>query len=196
MPETGDTDFSWAEFVRKNNGELVATYGNLVHRILAFTHRAFNGRVPQPGALDEADHSLLALGETTLNKVGESLSLCHFRESIRNCFNFAQQVNRYLDAKEPWKTIKVERQKAATSLWVAMQAVSYLKTVTAPFLPFSAEKLHTLLGLSGTVEDTGWQADKIADGQPFPKPTPLFHKLDDSVVGEETQRLLSEARQE
>jgi methionyl-tRNA synthetase len=196
MPETGDTDFSWSEFVRRNNDELVATYGNLIHRVLSFTHRSFNGHVPEPGGLDEADQHLLDQGKQLLGEVDESLSLCHFREGIRSCFSFAQQVNRYLDAKAPWKTIKVDRQQAATSLWVAMQGISCLKTVTAPFLPFTAGKLHSSLGLSGTVEDTGWNADIVQGGQPFPKPEPLFHKLDESVVEEETQRLRSDAGRE
>ena len=195
MPETGDTDFSWQKFVQRNNDELVATYGNLVHRVLSFTHRSFEGRVPEPGALDEVDRGLLSLGETTLQAVGTSISLCHFREGIRTCFNCAQEANRYLDAKEPWKTINSDRQRAATSLWAAIQLISHLKTATAPFLPFSAAKLHALLGLSGRVEDTGWRADTVTGGQPIPEPTPLFHKLDDSVVERETQRLLSDAGQ-
>ena len=195
MPETSDSDFSWTDFVRRNNDELVATYGNLVHRVLSFTHRSFDGRVPAPGPLREDDRQLLAEGAEALEEVGSSIARCHFREGMRSAFNFAQQANRYLDSREPWKTIRTDKQEAATSLWVAIQAISHLKTMTCPYLPFSAARLHTLLGIPGNVQDAGWKVDTIEAGRPFPRPQPLFHKLDDEVAEEELHRLLSIAGQ-
>lgn len=193
MPETSDADFSWTDFVRRNNDELVATYGNLVHRVLSFTYRSFEGHVPQPGVLGEADTQVLTSGKTAMDNVSASLTHCRFREGLRHCFDYAQQVNRYLDARGPWKAIKTDRQGAGTTLWVAIQAISHLKTMTCPYLPFSSARLHSLLGLKGTVEETGWRADDIPGGHPFPSPTPLFTKLDDSVAGVETERLLGNA---
>jgi len=189
MPETADTDFSWREFVRRNNDELVATYGNLVHRVLTFTYRNFNGCVPEPGELDQQDKAILNPARETLAIVDSLLYGCHFREAIRNAMSLAQAANRYLDEKSPWKVIKEDRQAAANSLYVALAVISHLKTILYPFLPFSSQKLHQLLGFKGNVEDHGWQPQPPPPGQKLLPPEPLFSKLDDSLVEEETKRL-------
>ncbi len=189
MPENGDTDFSWREFVRRNNDELVATYGNLVHRVLAFTYRSFNGAVPQPGELNDKDRSLLNKAGDTFDTVDALLYRCHFREAIRTAMSLAQEANRYLDDKAPWKRIGEDPGGAATSLYVALSVISCLKTILYPFLPFSSEKLHNLLGFDGRVEGGGWSLAELAPGQKLASPQPLFAKLDDRVADEENARL-------
>jgi len=189
MPESGDSDFSWREFVRRNNDELVATYGNLVHRVLTFTYRSFGGAVPQPDEFDGQSSAVLGKADDALSAVDRSLCQCRFREAMRTAMGLAQEVNRYLDDKEPWKRIKEDRQSAATSLYVALSVISCLKTVLYPFLPFSSEKLHRLLGFEGTVQDSGWSAVRLPPGQKLATPEPLFTKLDDSVVADETAKL-------
>ncbi len=189
MPETGDTDFSWHEFIRRNNDELVATYGNLVHRVLTFVYRNFDGSVPRPGELDSQSQALIKKAEDTLNIMDGLLYRCHFREAIRSAMSLAQEANRYLDSKSPWKVIKEDRQAAAKSLYVALTVICQLKTMLYPFLPFSSQKLHELLGFKGKVEDCGWQWQELPPGQKLLSPEPLFSKLDEKLVEEETSRL-------
>ena len=189
MPDTGDTDFSWREFVRRNNDELVATYGNLAHRVLTFVYRRFNGCVPQPGEFDSNSQALIDKAEGTLNTMDGLLYRCHFREAIRSAMSLAQETNRYLDEKSPWKIIERDRQASATALYVAISVLSCLRTALYPFLPFSSQKLHRLLGFEGNVEDDGWQLRLPSPGQKLPSPTPLFTKLDEKLVEEETNRL-------
>ncbi|MBM3172439.1 MAG: methionine--tRNA ligase [Chloroflexi bacterium] len=189
MPETSDTDFSWREFVRRNNDELVATYGNLAHRVLTFTQRNFGGAVPTPDKIDAQGQGLLELAQTTLNDVDKLLYGCHFRESIRSAMSLAQAANRYLDDKAPWKTIKQDSQAAATSVYVVLSVLSALKTIFYPFLPFSSQKLHSYLGFEGKVEDAGWRFKQPVAGQKLPNPEPLFTKLEESIIAEETAHL-------
>ena len=189
MPETGDTDFSWREFVRRNNDELVATYGNLVHRVLTFTYRNYDGAVPAAGEYDRQDKALVKTAGETMKKVDKLLYGCHFKQAITEAMGLAHQANRYLDDKAPWKAIKENRSDAAKSLYVTMEIICHLKTMLYPFLPFSSQKLHELLGFEGKVEDQGWQAEPPPPGQKLPEPQPLFSKLDDSLVEEETKRL-------
>lgn len=189
MPETGDTDFSWREFVRRNNDELVATYGNLVHRVLTFTQRNFNGVVPAPGDIDSQTGELLAKVETTLDNVSRLLSECHFKESIRVAMALAQEGNRYLDDKAPWKAIKQDRDSAALGIYGALSVISGLKTVLYPFMPFTSQKLHTFLGFTGKVEENGWCFTSPVVGCTLPEPQPLFNKLDESIIDEEMSRL-------
>ena len=189
MPEMGDTDFSWREFVRRNNDELVATYGNLVHRALTFTYRNYDGAVPAAGEYDDQDKALVKAAAETMKKVDELLYGCHFKQAITEAMGLAHQANRYLDDKAPWKAIKENRDDAAKSLYVCLEIICHLKTMLYPFLPFSSQKLHELLGFEGKVEDQGWQAAPPPPGQKLPEPQPLFSKLDDSLVEEETKRL-------
>ncbi|MDD4230940.1 MAG: methionine--tRNA ligase [Dehalococcoidales bacterium] len=189
MPETSDTDFSWREYVRRNNDELVATYGNLAQRVLTMTYRNFDGAVPEPGDFDPADLALLDKSEAAFRHIDDMLAGCHFREAIRTAMTLAGDANRYLEEKSPWKVIKQDRQKAATSLYVALSVIDILKTVMYPFLPFSSQKLHQFLGYCGNVEDQGWKITNLEPGQRLKAPEPLFTKLDESVVEEETSRL-------
>jgi methionyl-tRNA synthetase len=189
MPETGDTDFSWREFLRRNNDELVATYGNLAHRVLTFNYRNFDGAVPAPAELDSQSQELIVKSQATLEDVEKLLYRCHFKEGIKAAMSLAQAANRYLDDKAPWKAIKQDSQASATAIYVAMSVLAALKTVLYPFLPFSSEKLHKFLGFDGTIETTGWQVQSPVPGQKLPAPEQLFYKLDDSIVAEETKRL-------
>jgi len=189
MPESGDTDFSWREFFRRNNDELVATYGNLVHRVLTFSYRHFDGCVPQPGELDKQSRELLAKAEETLQNVGELISRCHFKQGAMAAMALAQEANRYLDDKSPWKIIKEDKQSAATALYVALGVIAALKTALCPFLPFSSQKLHKMMGFDGSIESDGWKLRLPKGGQKLGEPEPLFVKLDEELVEEETARL-------
>jgi len=189
MPETHDSDFSWDKFVHLNNNELVATYGNLAHRILTFTYRNFNGTVPSPGELDEQSQALLRNAETTLEEVDRALYRCSFREAIRQIMSLAQEANRYLDNQAPWKTIKEAPEASAKSAYTVLCVLAALKTVFYPFLPFSSEKLHTFLGFEGSVKDAGWNFKAPVPGQKLRPPQPLFVKLDDSTIAQETNRI-------
>lgn len=193
MPETGDTNFSWSEFVRRNNEELVATYGNLVNRVLSFTYRNFDGKIPTPGILTEVDQQMIDTARASMEQVGGHLYHTRFKAAIAQAFSLAQETNRYLDTKAPWRSIKTDREDAATTLWNAIRVINCLKIVLAPFLPFSAQDLHQYLGFSGRVEDESWDFDQAIDsikaGNPLLEPKPLYTKLDPEVVGQETQLL-------
>jgi len=165
MPETGDTDFSWHEFVRRNNDE------------------------PVPGELDCHSQALIEQTKNTLNTMDRLLYQCHFREAIRSAMSLAQETNRYLDEKSPWKIIKQNRQASATALYIAISVLSGLRTALYPFLPFSSQRLHKFLGFKGSVADDGWQLHLPQPGQKLLPPEPLFSKLDEELVAEETARL-------
>lgn len=189
MPENGDSDFSWREFLRRNNNELVATYGNLGHRVLTFAYRNFDGAVPVPGELDERSQGLLHGAEVTLDGVDKLLYRCEFKEAIKQAMSLAQEANRYLDEQAPWKTIKMERETSAKSVYTVLSVLAALKTIFYPFLPFSSEKLHSFLGFDGSVKEGGWKIQFLPPGQKLRQPQPLFVKLDEDIVGKESSRL-------
>ncbi len=187
MPESADTDFSWREFIRRNNDELVATYGNLVNRVLSFTYRSWDGRVPEPlpeQEMDTRSRALLAQADGVLDRVDTSLGACHFRDGIRFAMDLARDANRYLEEQAPWKSIKTDVRASATALFVGMCVLSALKTVLYPYMPFSSDKVHRYLGFAGHVQDAGWQVRRPAPGQALVKPEPLFAKLDEALIAE------------
>ena len=189
MPETSDSEFTWAGYLAANNNELVATLGNFVHRVLTITTRNFDGAVPEPGELDEADSAALAACDTALSEVSAALEARHFRDGLRAAMSLAQHGNRYVDAKQPWSTVKKDKAAAATTLWVGLNIIATLRTVFSPFLPSSCEKIHDMLGLPGDIAADGWNRVEISPGTKLESPTPLFRKLDESIVEEENARL-------
>ena len=191
MPETSDSDFTWAEYVRRNNDELVATYGNLVHRVLTMVGRNFDGTVPDPGELDDESLSLLEEAHRGFEAAAANLGSCRFRNALQSAMGVARAANRYLDSKAPWHQVRTDKNEAAKTLWTAMSVLNCLKTALFPFMPGSSNKLHELLGLEGTVESEGWCWNRgaLAPGTALPTPKPLFTKLDESIIEEERTRL-------
>ena len=189
MPETNDTDFSWREYVRRNNDELVATYGNLAHRVLTLTYRNFEGKIPVPVNLDETDRLMAASCKEVFEEVDDSLYRCQFKQALNKAMALAHEANRYLDGKAPWKAIKTDRQAAANSLYTAIGAISALKTMLYPFLPFSSQKLHEYLGFEGKIENSKWEVCIPEPGQKLVEPKALFTKLDDEIIEKETRKL-------
>ena len=191
MPETSDSDFNWAEFVRRNNDELVATYGNLVHRVLSMVGRNFDRTVPDPGDLDDESEALLEDARLGLETVSSELDRCRFRNALQAAMGIARSANRYLDSKAPWRAVRTDKSDAARTLWTAMTVINCLKTALCPFMPETSERLHGLLGLDGTANAEGWSWDRSAltPGSPLPRPRPLFTKLDESIIEEERSRL-------
>jgi methionyl-tRNA synthetase len=191
MPETDDSDFTWKDFVARNNNELVATWGNLAHRALTFTYRNFDGRVPDPGELDDRSKHLLAKVATMLEDAGRELSVCHFRAALAAAMSLAQETNRFLDETAPWKAIKEDKAGAGRSLYTVLNAINGLKTALWPFLPFSCERLHRYFGFDTPLMEGGWMATAVLAGQALREPQPLFVKLEPEIAAEEEERLAS-----
>jgi methionyl-tRNA synthetase len=181
-PEGRDTDFTYEELIRRNNDELVATYGNAVHRTLTFLQSKFGGTVPQPHDLREADREILAELDRGFTIVGHHIAGCHFKDGINAAMAVARAANRYLDELAPWKQIKVDRDAAGTTIYVMLQVLSGLRVLFYPYLPFSSQKLHEYLGFAGDVSAANWRPIPVPVGIMLPVPAPLFPKLEELAV--------------
>jgi methionyl-tRNA synthetase len=212
-PETHDTDFTWSEFVRRNNDELVATWGNLVNRAVSFAAR-YVGSIPDAGTLTDADHALLATTRDAFAKVGDELAQSKFKAGVNQAMGAVAEVNKYFSEQAPWKLRESDPERMKTILHVTLQAVADAKTMLTPFLPRSSQAVYEMLGGAGewsgmprieTVDEEGgpsypvitgsydssfrWESRPIAAGTPLAVPAPLFTKLDQSVIDEEVARL-------
>ena len=191
MPETADSEFSWTDFVTRNNNELVATWGNLAHRALTLTYRNFEGKVPEPGELDARSRELLDRTVAMLQEAGTHLSACRFRAALSTAMALAQEANRFLDETAPWKALPNDREAAARSLYTVLCAINGLKIAFSPYIPFSCERLHSYLGYDMPLAHAGWQLERLPPGQTLREPVALFTKLEPSVAEEEQERLAS-----
>jgi methionyl-tRNA synthetase len=174
-PENADTDYSPDELVRRNDDELVATWGNLAHRTLSFTQRYFEGKVPGDGSTDPAVAGQI---EATFASVTANLEAARFKETIREVMALAQVGNRYFDEHAPWRRIKEDREEAGNTIGTLINLISGLKVLFAPFLPFSSARLHELLGYTDALEAHGWRWEAVPPGRALPPPTHLFTKIE------------------
>jgi len=215
-PEAADVNFTWSEFVRRNNDELVAGWGNLVNRSLSMAAKNV-GAIPAAGVLTDADQKLLTTAKAAFGAVGDLIAQSRQRAAITEAMRVVADANKYLSDQAPWKLRESDPERMRTVLHVALQVVDDSKTLLTPFLPHSSRRVHELLGGSGVWaplpelreigEETAagspsytvltgdysgggrWDSTPIEAGRPLAPPTPLFRKLDPSVVDEELARL-------
>ncbi|HZM74999.1 MAG TPA: methionine--tRNA ligase [Candidatus Limnocylindrales bacterium] len=212
-PESTDTDFTWSEFLRRNNDELVAGWGNLVNRSLALTAKNF-GQIPAAGPLTDEDKALLATVKDTFRTAGDLLERHRQKAAITEAMRAVADANKYLSDQAPWK-IKDDPQRLGTILNTVLQAINDLNTILTPFLPHASQKIFELLGGTGVhapmpeirevsdldggpgypiltgdyTQGTRWESTPITVGAKIDPPTPVFRKLDPSIVDDELARI-------
>jgi methionyl-tRNA synthetase len=212
-PETQDTDFTWSDFVRRNNDELLANWGNLVNRVLTNAQRSF-GVVPEPDTLTPVDEALLDTIAAGFDSVGALIERARFRSALGEALRLSSEVNQYVSDQAPWALVKTDRDRAATVLFVALRAVDSLKTIFTPFLPHTSQELHELLGHEGYIAGPlefrsvdegegrthevltgdygswirGWEPSALPAGRVLAEPRPLFKKLDPGIADDELGR--------
>lgn len=184
-PESRDADFSWREFVERNNSELLGAYGNFVHRTLAFVSRYMEGLIPEPGEFADAEALLLASGEAKFQEVGRLIEEARLKEALRSVFDYVRECNRYFDSTQPWITRESDPSACRTSIYACIQSIGILCQLLEPFLPFSAGRIRSVLNKS----DSGWKPLCVDAGTRLGDVQPLFQRLDKSVVEEELERL-------
>ncbi len=201
-PETKDNDFTWADFQARNNNELVAVYGNFVNRALQLTQKYYEGRVPQPEALNDYDRQTLAEFADVKARMETLLDSFKLREAQKEAMNLARIGNKYLADSEPWKLIKTDPDRVRTVINLSLQLTANLCIAFAPFLPNSSERLAGMLAASmqtrpeEKVEASvvlAWNrlgsTDLLPVGHQLPQPSLLFEKIDDAAIQAQTDRL-------
>jgi methionyl-tRNA synthetase len=213
-PESSDTDFTWEQFVTRNNTELVAGWGNLVNRVMSLVNKNI-GTIPDAGQLTDEDRAALQASVQAFETIGRLLSRNQLKAAIQEAMRIVSEANAYLSAMQPWK-LKDDPERRASVLHVALQLISDAKTLLTPFLPHSSQKVFEMLGGEGVwsgqpelveVDDLDggpsypvlmgdysaaqavWESQPITPGVVIGEPVPLFAKLDPSVVDEELARL-------
>jgi methionyl-tRNA synthetase len=192
-PETKDNDFTWKDFQLKNNSELVAILGNFVNRTLVLTHKFYEGRVPAVSGLrtpnSELDDEVIRELATFPERIGRSIETYRLREALAEMMNLARLGNKYLTDTEPWKLIKTDPERTATVMNLSLQICANLAVLCAPFLPFTADKMHRIMNLRAM----GWQdagrADLLPEGHQIGTPELLFEQISDETIQAQVDKL-------
>lgn len=200
-PETKDNDFTWKDFQARNNNELVAIFGNFINRVVVLTNKYFDGKVPSPGNFTSEDLEVLESLRTFPKILENSLERYRFREASQELMNLARLGNKYLADEEPWKKIKVDKERVQTIMFVALQIASALAVLSEPLLPFSSAKLKRILDLGDNTSlpdspkiSSNWQS--IEKGESLLKPSNsigkgelLFRIIEDSEIDKQIAKL-------
>ena len=216
-PENQDTDFTWSEFVRRNNDELVAGWGNLVNRTVSLLHRNV-GAIPEPGQLTDADQALLATTSGAFDEIGALIERHRQKQAIQEAMRVVGDANKYLSDQAPWALRETDPARMRSVLHVATQAVADCNGLLTPFLPHAAQTVHELLGgrgvwspmpqirevtdlddgspysvLMGDYRGGTWASHPVVPGTPIGPASHVFRKLDHAVVDDELARLEASA---
>ena len=180
---------AWKDFQTRNNSELVAIYGNFVNRVLVLMQKYYNGTVPQPAAFSETDQELLQLLADAPANIGQSLDQYRFREALSAYIQLARSGNKYLADEEPWKLIKTDEVRTKTIMNISLQIAANLSIVSEPFIPFSAKKLRTMLGLGELSWKEAGTDELLVEGAQINKAELLFRKIEEAEIEAQLEKL-------
>ena len=176
MPESSDSDFTWDSFFESNNNELVATFGNLVNRIQSLIKNNFDNVVPNFEKIDDKDNEMISEIKRSFESTGNFLEKRQFRNSLKDIMNLAKLGNRYIDQKEPWASIKSDKQIAANTLWVGANLISNLGVLISPFLPKTSLKISSMFNFGNVIPE--WKYREAKSGIKINNISPLFKKIE------------------
>jgi methionyl-tRNA synthetase len=188
LPETKDSDFTWKDFQAKNNNELADIYGNFINRTVTFVAKNFGNTVPKRGTLNERDTAILAYVQEAPQRIGGMIELFKFRDATMEMMNVARAANKYFNDSEPWKSAKAQPEQCATTLNICLNIVRSLAVLFSPVVPFSSDKVWTMLGLSGSISDEQWMnagTPQLPEGHSLGVSSILFTKIEDTTIEQE-----------
>lgn len=189
-PETKDNDFTWKDFQARNNNELAAVFGNFINRVVVLTNKYYNGIVPSPNELSEVDEQTLNELKAYPAVISSSIERYRFREAQGELMNVARLGNKYLADEEPWKMVKTDPARVQTQMYVALQIAAALRSLSEPFLPFTANKLATILNLPNLNWNTvSESSDLLPAGHQIGEAQILFAQIEDAEIQKQIDKL-------
>jgi methionyl-tRNA synthetase len=191
LPETRDTDFMWSEFQARNNNELADILGNFINRTFTFVQKHFEGKVPVRHELLAIDREMIQVVSSYPQKVSDLFESYKIRDGVLEIINLARAGNKYFNDSEPWRTIKTDKERCATTLNVSLQAIFTLGELLSPVVPFSSVKIFKMLN-ADLVNWFDSGKDNLKEGHQLNKPEILFTKIEDEVIAKQKESLAAE----
>ncbi len=188
LPELRDTDFTWKEFQSRNNSELADILGNFINRTFTFVHKNFEGKVPKRGSIDKIDADMLNLISEYPQKISALFENYKIKEGVLEIMNLARAGNKYFNDSEPWKTIKSDKERSATTLNICLQTIYTLAELFSPVIPNSSDNLFKMLNAKPVKwDDCG--KENLKEEHQLNKAEILFEKIEDEVIENQINKL-------
>ncbi len=188
LPETRDTDFYWKEFQLRNNSELADILGNFINRTFTFVFKHFDGKVPALGKLEKIDEEMMKEISDYPQRVADLFEKYKIRDGVNEIMNLARDGNKYFNDSEPWKTVKSDKEKCGTTLNICLQTIYTLAELFSPVIPFSTEKLFTMLN-SKPVDWKDCGKPQLKEGHQLNQAEILFPKIEDEKIEAQVNKL-------
>lgn len=188
-PETKDNDFTWKDFQARNNSELLAIFGNFINRTLVLTDKYFDNKVPAVHDLTDYDQKVVDELATFPGRIGRNLEQFRFRDSLTEMMNLARMGNKYLTDSEPWKLIKTDEKQVKTVLNISLQLCANLAILCEPFLPFTAQKIRSMMNLGDITWRDAGKTGLLQEGHPLSRSFYLFERIEDQVIEAQIHKL-------
>lgn len=148
-PETKDSNFSYEDMARKVNDELLAKWGNAVSRTIALLNKNNAGQVPPlPEELAEDASQLLSSLQEGFASIGTLMKSAEFSKSLKKIMELVTELNKFINAHEPWKAYKNDAADANNTMSVVVRAILNLNTMLAPFIPHSSQRVYELFNVT------------------------------------------------
>ena len=184
-----DSDFSFKEFQRKVNSELADNIGNYAHRVLTLIHRLFNGRVPEPGPMDEEDLRFKSMIEGMPSEFEELYEEADFARVGDRLLQRFSEANRYLNVKEPWRRVKEDPGQASTTMYLSVNFLRDAMVIMYPITPTISSRVLSFIRGGGGLTWDSLGKFTVAPGTEIAKPEPVVRKISDREVEEDLERL-------
>ncbi len=181
-PETADADFSWSEYRLRTNGELIGNFGNFINRTLSIVRKNFPDGVRYPEKPTAEQEKFVSLSRSCFSSIGNAIEKGNFRVALKEILGLVEHGNRFFNDVEPWKNVKVDKEKAESDLAVAVQVIRSLAILISPFLPDSSKRIQEQAG-GDPVKD--WRYPTIEKKLVTEEPTPLYRRIEEEEVAEQ-----------
>ena len=182
IPFGADGDFSEAALVQRINSDLANDLGNLLNRTLQMVKNFSEGRIPEPGELQDHDKSIRELAEKTLEEYKKSMDVYAFDEALKSAWTLIRRGNKYIDETMPWKLGREQNiERLGTVLYTLQEVLRLSALLVAPVMPETALRIWGQLGIEGDpskrlFDEYTW-GDR-APGSPTGEKEVLFPRID------------------
>ena len=188
-PESSDASFTFESFANGINKDLNDVLGNFINRVLKMTTSNFGQQVPDGGVVGDDEKALYARLDELVDNYTSYMKKIEFRKAFGTLREIWVEGNNYIARNEPWKVVKVDKDRAAVVLRTAINMIRLFAILSAPVIPETAEKILKLINLPTT--DLKWVDAPMAQyleilkpGHAFNTPELLFSKIPPERVEE------------
>nr|CAB3263652.1 methionine--tRNA ligase, cytoplasmic [Phallusia mammillata] len=186
-PEGQDTQFSWSDFMTKNNSELLNNLGNFINRSLKFVKNMYDGEVPKC-KLTDVELELICWVNREIKAYIEDMKTIRLRDNLKRILTISRLGNQYLQENQPWKAIKgndEQKIRAATVTCVAANLSCLLSILVQPYMPVTSGVIQGQLNVPQSVNvlvDDANFVQLLPVGHKINEPSPLFRKLEEKEI--------------